>query len=204
MNSTDDKEQAGQVQDAIISALGNAGDAKTQAAQTDILLNQMQKAGAGKKSRFLRILASVGGTKALQAVAGAFDKGDATEKEAALNALTSWADADAAPELYRIASEGSASAAVKALDGYINLVSKAATPPAQKLLQLRKAMEVARNGGQKARIIAEAQKTGTFLALVFRSEEHTSELQSLMRISYAVVCLKKTNSRRQYLKKKET
>src|SRR3546814_9950917 len=27
-----------------------------------------------------------------------------------------------------------------------------------------------------------------------RSEEHTSELQSLMRISYAVFCLKKTNS----------
>src|SRR3546814_1059940 len=27
-----------------------------------------------------------------------------------------------------------------------------------------------------------------------RSEEHTSELQSLMRISYAVVCLKKTNA----------
>src|SRR3546814_8759072 len=27
-----------------------------------------------------------------------------------------------------------------------------------------------------------------------RSEEHTSELQSLMRISYAVLCLKKKNS----------
>src|SRR3546814_4180138 len=27
----------------------------------------------------------------------------------------------------------------------------------------------------------------------FRSEEHTSELQSLMRSSYAVFCLKKTN-----------
>src|SRR3546814_4556382 len=27
-----------------------------------------------------------------------------------------------------------------------------------------------------------------------RSEEHTSELQSLMRISYAVFCLKKNNS----------
>src|SRR3546814_8672040 len=27
----------------------------------------------------------------------------------------------------------------------------------------------------------------------FRSEEHTSELQSLMRISYAVICLKKKN-----------
>src|SRR3546814_1533064 len=29
------------------------------------------------------------------------------------------------------------------------------------------------------------------LGFVFRSEEHTSELQSLMRISYAVFCLKK-------------
>src|SRR3546814_7839849 len=29
------------------------------------------------------------------------------------------------------------------------------------------------------------------LALFLRSEEHTSELQSLMRISYAVFCLKK-------------
>src|SRR3546814_4601615 len=29
-----------------------------------------------------------------------------------------------------------------------------------------------------------------------RSEEHTSELQSLMRISYAVFCLKKKNNKR--------
>src|SRR3546814_2370421 len=31
------------------------------------------------------------------------------------------------------------------------------------------------------------------LAAIGRSEEHTSELQSLMRISYAVFCLKKKN-----------
>src|SRR3546814_3599961 len=31
------------------------------------------------------------------------------------------------------------------------------------------------------------------LARIDRSEEHTSELQSLMRISYAVFCLKKKN-----------
>src|SRR3546814_9161749 len=31
------------------------------------------------------------------------------------------------------------------------------------------------------------------VARVIRSEEHTSELQSLMRISYAVFCLKKKN-----------
>src|SRR3546814_5772460 len=32
-----------------------------------------------------------------------------------------------------------------------------------------------------------------------RSEEHTSELQSLMRISYAVFCLKKKNQTNDYL-----
>src|SRR3546814_7862984 len=32
-----------------------------------------------------------------------------------------------------------------------------------------------------------------------RSEEHTSELQSLMRISYAVFCLKKKNKRQHNL-----
>src|SRR3546814_6243688 len=32
-----------------------------------------------------------------------------------------------------------------------------------------------------------------------RSEEHTSELQSLMRISYAVFCLKKKNKQSHYL-----
>src|SRR3546814_2307902 len=32
---------------------------------------------------------------------------------------------------------------------------------------------------------------GTAAAFLLRSEEHTSELQSLMRISYAVFCLKK-------------
>src|SRR3546814_1281085 len=34
-----------------------------------------------------------------------------------------------------------------------------------------------------------------FLAVLQRSEEHTSELQSLMRISYAVFCLKKKKQR---------
>src|SRR3546814_7110947 len=37
-----------------------------------------------------------------------------------------------------------------------------------------------------------AKRMIMFLRLNRRSEEHTSELQSLMRISYAVFCLKKT------------
>src|SRR3546814_6542541 len=36
---------------------------------------------------------------------------------------------------------------------------------------------------------------GTYAGVGERSEEHTSELQSLMRISYAVFCLKKKKER---------
>src|SRR3546814_7951265 len=35
--------------------------------------------------------------------------------------------------------------------------------------------------------------SSSYEVIVARSEEHTSELQSLMRISYAVFCLKKKN-----------
>src|SRR3546814_2025874 len=37
-----------------------------------------------------------------------------------------------------------------------------------------------------------------------RSEEHTSELQSLMRISYAVFCLKKKNNNSAHLTSNDT
>src|SRR3546814_7600552 len=47
--------------------------------------------------------------------------------------------------------------------------------------------------GRKVRGSREARAMGKA-----RSEEHTSELQSLMRISYAVFCLKKKSSRHKY------
>src|SRR3546814_5186587 len=46
-----------------------------------------------------------------------------------------------------------------------------------------------------------AQAKGTE---IMRSEEHTSELQSLMRISYAVFCLKKKKNRTQKKQKTRT
>src|SRR3546814_3286261 len=47
-------------------------------------------------------------------------------------------------------------------------------------------------------VVAIGQPSGAFArpwaVVSWRSEEHTSELQSLMRISYAVLCLKKKNT----------
>src|SRR3546814_2153751 len=48
--------------------------------------------------------------------------------------------------------------------------------------------------GSTGDVVADpAQRPAGGLGEHLRSEEHTSELQSLMRISYAVFCLKKNN-----------
>src|SRR3546814_7429689 len=61
-----------------------------------------------------------------------------------------------------------------------------------------------RHGGQfrpapapdhRARLEPAGQASGAALGCSRRSEEHTSELQSLMSISYAVSCLKKKNQK---------
>src|SRR3546814_4197771 len=63
--------------------------------------------------------------------------------------------------------------------------TRSSSPESQRL---RRAFAARQAGGQ-----------GSFCALmVVRSEEHTSELQSLMRISYAVFCLKKKNKTSNY------
>src|SRR3546814_9392194 len=49
-----------------------------------------------------------------------------------------------------------------------------------------------------------APSNGTLSSPRGRSEEHTSELQSLMRISYAVFCLKKKKSQTHNSKTQET
>src|SRR3546814_4197579 len=59
---------------------------------------------------------------------------------------------------------------------------------------------LSRPRGQRARIQglrrsgAALRQIATSCLAAFRSEEHTSELQSLMRISYAVFCLKINNT----------
>src|SRR3546814_366483 len=59
---------------------------------------------------------------------------------------------------------------------------------------LRLMLEEHRPPASKQKREAEASLSSPIERLTWRSEEHTSELQSLMRISYAVFCLKKKNT----------
>src|SRR3546814_2351002 len=58
----------------------------------------------------------------------------------------------------------------------------------------RSAQRCAATADAYVRTLADARQVG-LLHGAQRSEEHTSELQSLMRISYAVFCLKKKKNR---------
>src|SRR3546814_9810372 len=61
-----------------------------------------------------------------------------------------------------------------------------------------RSFSVASTVGSAAFLLAFAMKSLNVVDdLPMRSEEHTSELQSLMRISYAVFCLKKKKSKEQ-------
>src|SRR3546814_6697025 len=66
-----------------------------------------------------------------------------------------------------------------------------------KRIAVREAIECRKPFGQLKHFVREGIDGGPKLLIVepmsghYRSEEHTSELQSLMRISYAVFCLKK-------------
>src|SRR3546814_8653849 len=52
-------------------------------------------------------------------------------------------------------------------------------------------------GAERVRAVIDGNRASM---AALRSEEHTSELQSLMRISYAVFCLKKKKTERQETK----
>src|SRR3546814_2702719 len=68
------------------------------------------------------------------------------------------------------------------------------TPPVIALAALEAALD-AWEGVDMAELRRASIALGD-LFIAERSEEHTSELQSLMRISYAVFCLKKTRVKR--------
>src|SRR3546814_8147220 len=65
-------------------------------------------------------------------------------------------------------------------------------PPGMGAMRARKVARTRNAGGPLARVPASSARERLWRSgRRRRSEEHTSELQSLMRISYAVFCLKK-------------
>src|SRR3546814_9389502 len=83
-------------------------------------------------------------------------------------------------------------------DGEVPAVGVVANPDIRYRADAHAAKGHRRADLQAGDVILEEQneriRAGEQLAAADRSEEHTSELQSLMRISYAVSCVKNTNT----------
>lgn len=157
--------EALQVQSAIIAAMRGA---KENSQQADMVMQQMASAPEDRKALFYKILANLGGDKSLKAVSSAYNTGNEETRKAALDALTSWADAGSADELIKISRQtNNPQYRDQALNGYLHLVRGMAYPAEQKLLLLREAMAVAKTPAQQQQILKDITQVKTFNSLVF-------------------------------------
>lgn len=153
-------------QDAAIAALASlpAGE------RMKIVTRQMGTAGA-KDFLYYRVLAATHLPEALDMLVEKFNADKGEKKDAAFAALLELKTDGVAAEIYKICRENPSPAYFgPGLNTYIGLVSNPALTGEQRLLGLRKAMEIARNDAQKKEILKQIGNTGTFLGLLYAGE----------------------------------
>jgi len=167
LSASTSKTETTNLQEAIIAATSQSKD---KAAQSVAVLAQMDKASADKKPLYFNILASIGDKRSLSAISKAYEQGDGPTKQAAITALSQWADASSGPELLKI-SKDVADAQLKnqALRGFVAIVTNSNYPGDEKIIYLRDAMEAAQTVPQKQLILQEAADIKTFPSLIFES-----------------------------------
>lgn len=133
---------------------------------------QRIQAGDSKRYLYYKVLSATGEKEALATIVEGLNKGNGAAKDAALDALLAWKGIEAADEPFKVwpisRFRSSIRQGVKAL--YVQLVSNPAFTRENRLLSLRKVMEIARTSEQKALILRQIQRADTFLALMYASE----------------------------------
>ena len=155
------------IQNAIIVSIAKQAPA-TQVVNVN---RRMVQAGDSKKHLYYRVLSVTGEKEALATIVKGFNNGSGAAKDAAFAALLQWKGVEAAEELFAIC-KGNASADVfdKALNRYVELVSNRSFTGENRLLSLRKAMEIAKTNAQKVTILRNIQQAGTYLAMLYAAE----------------------------------
>jgi len=168
LSSSTQATETSDLEAAIIAAIGQMKD---KSVESPLVLEQMSKAAADKKSVYFNILASIGDKRSLAAISKAFDQGDTSAKQAAINALSAWSDVSAAPELFMITKETNDPVLKnQALMGYVATISKSNYPADEKVIYLRNAMQLAQTVPQKKLILKELADNKTFPALLYLSK----------------------------------
>ena len=155
----------------IQKAINNALNEKTVKEKESLVLEEMNESPQNKHFLYFPVLSNIGTENALDVVYKAYLNSTGEAKQKGFEALNSWPNSNAMEVLYSIASSGTE---VKhkqaALLSYIGLIKKAKVPREQKLLLLKKAMEVAQTPAQKNSILNETAGITTFPALAFAAQ----------------------------------
>ena len=114
------------------------------------LVAALSSSPVAARCRFLEVLTSVGGTKALQAVAAAAKDNQPDIQETASRLLGEWMELDAAPVLLDLAKTAADDKyKIRALRGYIRLLRQFDMPGDQRAEMCRIAMETAQRTAEK-------------------------------------------------------
>ncbi|MDR3217449.1 MAG: DUF1080 domain-containing protein [Dysgonamonadaceae bacterium] len=161
-----DKQAIAPVQKAIISAISLQPAEK----QAEIIIDRINKAG-DKKYLYYLPLAVTGDKKAIELITEGFSGGNKETKDAAFEALLNWKGTEAADRIYAVCTASNASAYFdRAIAAYIKLVSNPASTGENRLIFLRKAMEIAKTDAQKNDILKQIGQTGTYPALLYAGQ----------------------------------
>jgi HEAT repeat protein len=111
----------------------------------DQLTSRLAQASPAQKSVLLRVLSSVGGSTALQAVRASVRDSNAEVHGAAIRALGAWKTADAAPDLLDLArNAGNPTDQTLCLRSYLGMAANTDVPAAQRLSMCREAASLVR------------------------------------------------------------
>lgn len=162
LDAAEDKESTRSLQDALVAA----GTSSQQA-----ILTHMRTLPAERQSRYLAVLAGIGDDASLQETVRAFDNGNAATKSAAIEALTGWKTAAAAPALLKIARDGAqADYRNAALKGYVKHVARSGFGPAERLQMLKDAMALSPEVEIKQQILKQTERCKILPALLFAGQ----------------------------------
>jgi HEAT repeat protein len=138
--------------------------------QIDLLKKGMARSG-NKRYLYFVPLAATGSPEALAFIQDGLISTDQTTRDAAFDALLTLNTKNAPDLLYDVCKNPDASQYFdRALDAYIKKVSNPEITGENRLIFLRKAMEIAQTDRQKNQILRRIQQTGTFLALIYAGE----------------------------------
>ncbi|MCX6225670.1 MAG: DUF1080 domain-containing protein [Bacteroidia bacterium] len=151
------------VQDALVVAVSGI---EKPAARTRAIL-EAYSTNKALREKLLGVIPRVGGDDALKLITTQFTTQKGASKDQAFTALTKWKDFRACDQLFAIAAAGPEKFKADAFAAYVGKISKSKINPDQKLLLLRKGMDLAKTPDQKKMVIQGLDGNRTFLTLVY-------------------------------------